>query len=123
MDSGLPETTEKLVVQLLMFAALAALVDIYVEALNTPGAVPCVEKAWEVFIHSKCSEATGAALKKYEEMMALVKQNLPCTNDEVHQFHRAAWDECLNVFKFETEGICAVNTDNYLKGLAVRKGN
>ena len=103
-----------------MLPALAVLVDIYVDALNTPGAVPNVEKAWEVFIHRKCSESSAAALEAYEKAMTSVNQSLPCTNGEIHQLHRAAWNKCLKVFGSETEGISAANTDKYLKELTVR---
>ena len=61
-------------------------------------------------------------MKMYEESMKSVQREFPCTNDGVYQYHRRAWDECLNVFKSDTEGISVVNTDKYLKELTVRNG-
>ncbi|KAJ7380884.1 hypothetical protein OS493_004467 [Desmophyllum pertusum] len=33
---------------------LAALVQLYVEAINTPGVIPNVQTAWETFVVTKC---------------------------------------------------------------------
>ena len=81
--------------------------------------MPNVQKAWQVFIQNKRSESSAAALKMYEETMVSVQEVLPCTNNEVYQYHRKAWDQTLKVFKCEADGISAVNTDQYLKEVTV----
>ena len=36
---------------------LAALITLYVEAINTPGTLPNVLSAWETFVEAKCIDA------------------------------------------------------------------
>ena len=92
----------------------------YVNALNTPGAVPNIENAWDVFIRSKCSQATMLALQTYKEKIETQLQNiLPCTSDEIREAHRKAFAACLQTFKQETNSISVKNMEKYLKELAV----
>ena len=47
-------------------SALATLVEEYVRAANSPGAVPVIQSAWDVFTKTKCTEALNDAKAVYE---------------------------------------------------------
>ena len=49
-----------------LFSALATLVEEYVKAVNSPGAVPVIQSAWDVFTKSKCAETLNNAKAVYE---------------------------------------------------------
>ena len=48
------------------FLALATLFEEYVRAINSPGAVPIVQSAWDVFTKTRCTEALADAKAVYE---------------------------------------------------------
>ena len=86
--------------------ALAALINIYVAALNTPGVVPSVQSAWETFVHTKCSEAKLAALQLYESTMTSQLDGfLPCDSDDIRQVQQTAIGEGMRLFQEETVGV------------------
>ena len=103
--------------------ALASLVNIYVAALNTPGMVPCVQSAWETFVHTKCTEARRAAVQVYDKAMStqLVKCKLPCDSDDIRKIQKDAVEKSMVVFKAETVGVSALNSEKYLEELKVRR--
>ncbi|XP_015750096.1 PREDICTED: guanylate-binding protein 7-like [Acropora digitifera] len=103
--------------------ALASLVNIYVEALNTPGMVPSVQSAWETFIDKKCTEAKCAAVQVYDKATStqLVKCKLPCDSDDIRKIQKNAVEESMAVFQAETVGISAINSVKYLEKLMVRR--
>ena len=47
-------------------SALAALVEEYVRAANSPGAVPVIQSAWDVFTKTKCTQTLNDAKAVYE---------------------------------------------------------
>lgn len=101
--------------------ALAALINIYVAALNTPGAVPSVQSAWETFVHTKCSEAKHAALQVYESTMTSQLDGfLPCDSDDIRQVQQTAIGEGMRLFQEETVGVSATSSEKYLDQLMVR---
>lgn len=105
-----------------LIQALAALVNIYVAALNTPGTVPSVQSAWETFVHTKCSEAKLAALQVYENTMTSQLDGvLPCDSDEIRQVQQTAIEESMRLFQGETFGVSATSSEKYLDELTVRK--
>lgn len=100
---------------------MAALVQLYVEAINTPGVIPNVQTAWETFVVTKCSEAANAALKAYDvTMTSRLAGHLPCDNEEIRKSHEAALEQGIAQLEAETFGISAVTTEKYLRELTVR---
>lgn len=98
--------------------ALATMVTSYVTALNTPGTVPNVQKAWEVFVASKCTEAKEEGCAIYREAMkAEMSGKLPCERDVVRKAHTMAFDEALKSFKERTVGLSTASIENHLKEL------
>ena len=51
---------------LIFSSALATLVEEYVRAANSPGAVPVIQSAWDVFTKTKCTQTLNDAKAVYE---------------------------------------------------------
>ncbi|KXJ09693.1 guanylate-binding protein 6 [Exaiptasia diaphana] len=101
--------------------ALAALTKRFVEALNTPGAVPNVQNAWDTFVQTKCREVLADAVQVYEqEMMSLVEKKIPCEADLLRSAHDNAMEKCLEMFRNETFSFSIKTVDKYLKELEDR---
>lgn len=97
---------------------LAALVQLYVEAINTPGVIPNVQTAWDTFVVTKCSEALQTALNVYDSVMKSgLSGQLPCDNDKIRQHHDVALEKGVAQLEGETFGISAVTTERYLREL------
>ncbi|KAM7440027.1 hypothetical protein ABFA07_010670 [Porites harrisoni] len=97
---------------------LAALVQLYVEAINTPGAVPSVQSAWDTFVGVKCTEASQAALTIYDSLMnSGLSGRLPCDNDVIRQNHDAALEKGVAHLEDETSGLSAVTTEKVMREL------
>ena len=104
--------------------ALATMVTTYVTALNTPGTVPNVQKAWDVFVSTKCTQIKAAAIESYDKTMeAEMAGKLPCERDAIRQAQAIALDKALKLFEEETFGISTANIENYLSELTVRKSS
>ena len=103
--------------------ALASLVKIYVEALNTPGMVPSVQSAWETFVTTKCTEAKCAAEQVYDKVMStqLDKCQLPCDSDDIRKMQKNAVDKSMAVFQAEIVGVSSLSSDKYREELKVRR--
>ena len=100
---------------------LAALITLYVEAINTPGAVPNVQSAWETFVETKCIDARNEAVDIYNSRMReVLSSKLPCDNDEIRKAHSDSLEECQQQFMAETTGISTITTEKYLRLLKVR---
>ncbi|XP_068683206.1 guanylate-binding protein 4-like [Montipora foliosa] len=97
---------------------LAALVQLYVDAINTPGVIPNVQTAWETFVMTKCSEACEASLKLYDATMnAELSGKLPCDSDFIRVKHELALQKGVALLEKETFGISATTTEKYRKKL------
>jgi len=103
---------------------LAALVELYVRAINTPGVIPNVQNAWYSFVEAKCSATLKDALDAYEvAMTAQLKDELPCNNDQLRRSHEMALQNSENHFMADTAGISINTIEKYLKKLKVRYKN
>ena len=99
---------------------LAALVEQYVLAINTPGVVPNVQNAWDSFVEAKCSDTLKDALDAYEVAMTTqLKNELPCNNDQLRRSHEIALQNSENHFMADTAGISINSIEKYLKKLKV----
>ena len=102
-------------------SGLAALVQLYVDAINTPGVIPNVQTAWETFVMTKCSEACQASLKIYDATMnAELSGKLPCDSDFIRVKHELALQKGVALLEKETFGISATTTEKNRKKLTVR---
>ena len=99
---------------------LAALVTLYVDAINTPGAIPNVQCAWDTFVHTKCLDAKKVSQEKYDELMKLLlSEKLPCDNDELRNCRNTALEESEALYMTETTGISTNTVERHLRELKV----
>lgn len=104
--------------------ALATMVTSYVTALNTPGTVPNVQKAWDVFVSTKCTQAKSEAIVAYDETMrSEMSGRMPCERDIVRQAQIISLDKALKLFEEKTFGISTVNIEKYLSELTAYMEN
>ena len=90
------------------------------EAINTPGAVPSLQSAWDTFVGVKCTEASQAALAIYDSLMnSELSGRLPCDNDVIRQNHDAALEKGVAHLEDETSGLSAVTTEKVMRELTV----
>lgn len=98
------------------------MVTSYITALNTPGTVPNVQNAWDVFVSTKCTQAKTAAVEEYDKEMEMeMSGKLPCERDIIRQAQLAALKRALKVFEEETFGISTANIEKYLNELTVSR--
>ena len=97
------------------------MVQLYVQAINSPGGIPNIQNAWETFVGMKCSEAIKGALENYKNVMrSKLKGNLPCDNDELRTVHGTAFETSEAYFMAETKEISTSTRETHLKKLKVR---
>ena len=100
---------------------LAALTTLYVEAINTPGAVPNMQSAWETFVETKCTDTRNVALNIYNtRMQEVLSSLLPCDNDDIREVHSDSLEQCQQQFMAEATGISTITTEKHLRLLKVR---
>ncbi|PFX12761.1 Guanylate-binding protein 6 [Stylophora pistillata] len=97
---------------------LAALVELYVKAINTPGVIPNIQSAWDTFVTDKCSEATHAAMHVYNAIMhSKLSNQVPCDSEDIRKYHETALDQAIGQLEVETIGISSVTIERYLNEL------
>ena len=97
------------------------MVTSYVTALNTPGMVPNIQKAWDVFVTAKCTQAKSESITVYDETMeSEMSGRMPCERDVIRQAQMVALDKALQLFEEKTYGISTGNMEKYLHELTVR---
>jgi len=105
---------------MIFFSGLAALVQLYVQAINSPGTIPNVQSAWDASVEMKSFEAIKEAVEIYEaEMASQLKDKLPCNNQVLRRSHQIAFENSEGYFMAETAGISTNTTEKYLDKLKV----
>ena len=91
------------------------------EAINTPGAIPNVQSAWDKFVQIKCSDAKEVSQQKYSELMTslLPRGKLPCDNAEIRMCHNSALEETEEMFMAEMTGISTNTVEKQMRQLKV----
>ncbi|KAL9979025.1 hypothetical protein ACROYT_G016617 [Oculina patagonica] len=100
--------------------ALATLVEEYIKAVNSPGAVPVVQSAWDVFTKTKCTQALNDAKAVYEGGMKEFRERirLPCDDRKIRSSHEDHLLEALTFFESETEDTSVTARWLYMEELA-----
>ena len=82
------------------------MVQLYVDAINAPDAIPNVQSAWETFVEGKCAEAKHSTLQMYDALMtARLSDALPCSNNDIRMCHNDALEQCEDQLMMELAGI------------------
>ena len=101
-------------------SGLAALVQLYVQTINSPGMIPNVQNAWDTFVEMKSFEAIKEAVEIYDtEMASQLNDKLPCDNEVLRGSHQIAFENSEGYFMAETAGISTNTTEKYLNKLKV----
>lgn len=100
--------------------ALATLVEEYVQAVNSPGAVPVVESAWNVFTKTKCTQTLNDAKALYDGGIREFKEKvcLPCDDRKIRNAHQDYLLEALTFFETEAEDTAVMARWIYIEELA-----
>ncbi|XP_020609282.1 guanylate-binding protein 1-like [Orbicella faveolata] len=100
--------------------ALATLVEEYVRAANSPGAVPVIQSAWDVFTTTKCTQTLNDAKAVYEGGMKEFRERvrLPCDDKKIRSSHEDHLLEALTFFESETEDTTVTARWLYMEELA-----
>lgn len=80
-------------------AELAQLVELYVEALNTPGGVPAVGSTWQRVLETTYTSGLDKALSCYKAFMTKNAHTLPMKNEKLLSHHSDAINESLQCFQ------------------------
>ena len=96
------------------------MVQLYTEAINTPGCIPNVQGAWDTFVNTKCYEAKQAAVLTYDALLtSQLSDVLPCDSDMIRVSHSAALDESEDQFMKEIAGFSTDTVELHAKELKV----
>lgn len=99
------------------------MVRLYVIAINTPDAIPNVQRAWDTFVLAKCVDVKQAALQTYDALMTSQLYGvLPCSNTDIRSSHGAALEACEAQFIIELAGISTNAVEMVSRELKVKHG-
>ena len=70
----------------LVYLALGELIELYIDAINDPNAIPNVTKAWDFYVKNKIADAKQDALRDYDQSMVQLTR-LPCVEEELLEDH------------------------------------
>lgn len=103
------------------FSALASMVETYVQTLNTPGAVPSIAGAWEMFIAQKGDELFNIAKTYYyHEMKDDITWRFPCDSAKIREVNTKVLDHVIkSVFGTEAKEIPDEKLQKYISELTV----
>lgn len=98
------------------------MVNYYVKAINTPGVIPNVQRAWDQFVETKCSDAIKNALTTYDALLkSQLSGELPCDSNRIRTSHDVAFKESENHFMAEIAGISTNTVEMKMRELKVRQ--
>ena len=99
-------------VNLVNGSTFAALACGYVEAINTPGALPNLEQGWQAVIRLQIKEYTDKLVREYErEMEESLKGTLPLEERNLMEIHEQILKKKKNELELEVRGINPFNSD------------
>lgn len=104
-----------------LIIGLAALVNHYVKALSTPGAIPNVQRAWNQFVETKCSDPIKNAVATYDALLkAQLSGELPCDSSRIRVSHDVAFQECEDQYMADIVSISSTTVEIKMRELKVR---
>ncbi len=96
------------------------MVQLYVDAINSPDAIPNVQSAWDAFVAAKCNDAKQAALNTYDVLLtSQLTGELPCSNDVIRMSHSSAFSLCEDQLVAEMAGISTNTVERVASELKV----
>ena len=99
----------------------AALVTHYIEAINSPEAIPNVQSVWDTIVKDIFEKAKKSALATYDaHLEAQLFGFLPSDNDWIRRCHNSALEQSLKQFIEDGNGLSTHRIQRYLSELKVR---
>lgn len=96
------------------------MVQLFTQALNTPGSVPNFQNSWDIFVQTTCAEAVKDSIKMYKENMASrVENQIPCNSDVLRSAHEEVMQLCVHKFLTETASLSANSVKKFQEELEV----
>lgn len=75
------------------------MVQLYVDALNTPGGIPVIGSTWRRVLEATYTHGMDSAVKIYKEVMEKAAQLLPIESEQLMVHHRKGVKEMMKKFK------------------------
>ena len=99
---------------------LAKMVQLYIDALNSPGGVPVVGSTWQRVLEATYETAVEEAVKSYQSLMDDTIVQAPMEESELLEQHSQALTKSMEKFQQATS-LDAENThyESYLNKLMV----
>ena len=92
---------------------LVTLARMYVEAINTPGAIPDLDQGWQAVIRLQLKEYIEKMVREYKMGMAeALKGNLPMEESSLIRIHQQKLDKVENLLQKETHCINPLHTSD-----------
>ena len=74
------------------------MVQLYVDALNSPGGIPVIGSTWQRVLEATYTNGMESAVKIYSEMMDKATQLLPMEDERLLMNHRKGVEESVKRF-------------------------
>ena len=108
--------------QCLSHLELALMVQLYVDALNSPGGIPVIGSTWRRVLEATYTDGMENAIKLYGGVMEKAAELLPLESEQLLIQHRKGVDEAMKRFK----GAASLDSERelyeaYLDKLMVRR--
>lgn len=95
----------------------------YIEAINSPDAIPNVQSVWDTIVKDIFDKAKKSALATYEaHLKPQLSGLLPCDNDWIRRCHNSALEQSQKKFMEHANGLSTHRVQRYLRELKVSLG-
>lgn len=95
----------------------------YIEAINSPDAIPNVQSVWDTIVKDIFQKAKKSALTIYEALLkAQLSGCLPGDNDWIRRCHNSALEQSQKKFMEHANGLSTRRVQRYLRELKVSLG-
>ena len=87
-----------IIVPTYIHAELAHMVQLYVDALNSPGGIPVIGSTWQRVLEATYSDGMESAVNIYVEIMEQAAQSIPMKAEDLLMNHRKGVEESMKRF-------------------------
>ena len=84
-------------ISIVIITEFTGILQMYVNALNSPEGIPKVGSAWEQVMKNTYQTATNRAIEEYKSNMATL--HFPIEDNNIQMHHRMSYERALKLFK------------------------
>ena len=84
-------------ISIIIIPEFTGILEMYVNALNSPEGIPKVGSAWEQVMKNTYQTATNRAIEEYKSNMATLR--FPIEDNSVQKHHRMCYESAVKLFK------------------------